>query len=185
MRIVGGAHRGRRLRTSRGIALRPTSGPVRETLFNLIGPDIVGCRFLDLCAGSGSVGIEALSRGAGVAAFVDNHPAAIALIRRNLLVLGIHAGPTLIRGDSLGTIENFQRRRVYFDLAFLDPPYGSDLAVRCLLSPSWRAIMRGQNRIFIQHRRSLILPTVSGWRAADERRFGETVLTTFQGEATP
>lgn len=183
MRIIGGAYRGRRLRTARGMSLRPTPAPVRETLFNLIGSDIVGCRFLELFAGSGSVGIEALSCGAASVTFVDNHPTAIGLIRQNLEAIGIHAGPTLIRNDALRALESFHRRRAVFDLAFLDPPYDSDLAERCLLSPAWRVIMCGQNRIFIQHRRGLIWPPMPGWILADQRRFGETALTTFEREA--
>lgn len=162
------------------MAMRPTAAALRETLFNLIGPDIVGCRFLDLCAGSGSVGIEALSRGAEGALFVDNHPAAIALIRRNLAALDLEGRARVLRRDAVGVLAEFERRGDAFDEIFLDPPYDSDTAVRCLRSPRWRAIIRARTRIFVEHRSGLVVPAVAGWAGTDSRKFGDTLLTVFR-----
>ena len=145
--------------------MRPTAAALRETLFNLLGGEVRECAFLDLCAGSGSVGIEALSRGARRCVFVDSHPAAISLIGRNLEAL------------SLGELE---RRGEIFDAAFLDPPYDSEVIARCLPSPGWTAIMRARGTIFVEHRRTLQLPDLAGWEEADRRRFGETVLNVFR-----
>jgi 16S rRNA (guanine966-N2)-methyltransferase len=123
VRVIGGDLRGRTVRTARGQAIRPTASLVRETLFNLIGPDeVIDCRFLDLCAGSGSVGIEALSRGAAAAVFVDNHPTAIGLIHRNLAELGLESRAVVLRRDALRALADLGRRGDLFDVAFSTPP---------------------------------------------------------------
>lgn len=163
--------------------MRPTAARVRETLFNLIGPEIAGCRFLDLCAGSGSVGIEALSRGAATACFVDNHRTAISLIRKNISTLGLESRAVILRRDAAGAIAELQSRGAFFDEVFLDPPYESDLAVRCLRSPGWHAIMPRRRKIYVEHSRDPLGPVPPGWRIADSRRFGETVLTVFRGDS--
>ena len=101
LRITAGTFRGRTIHTVPGQAVRPSPAMLREALFNIIGPHIAGSRFLDLCAGSGAVGIEALSRGAARATFVDNHPASLAVIRRNLETLGVLERATILRRDAL------------------------------------------------------------------------------------
>ena len=181
MRVLGGEFRSRTLRTARGSALRPTASAVRETLFNLVGDDVRVGPFLDLCAGSGSVGIEALSRGAPSAVFVDSHPTAIALLHRNLASLGLGDRATVLRRDALRAAAELERRGMRFGTAFVDPPYDSDVALRSLRSPRWRAIMRARSRIYVEHRRDLSWPSLEGWEIADSRRFGETVLTVFRG----
>ena len=92
MRVIGGTYRSRRLIAPRGLATRPTSDRLRETLFNVLAPRIEGAVFADLYAGSGAVGIEALSRGASLVYFVDQAPPAMAAIRSNLAALEIHSG---------------------------------------------------------------------------------------------
>src|SRR2546428_1547415 len=94
MRVIAGIYRSRILKSLKGLALRPTSDRLRETLFNVLPPSIVGSRFLDLFAGTGAIGIAALSRGAAQAVFIENHAPAATLIRRNLQSLGINNRPT-------------------------------------------------------------------------------------------
>src|SRR5262249_46480776 len=96
MRVIAGRFRSRRLRSLTGPALRPTSDRLRETLFNILSPLLEGCRFLDLFAGTGAVGIEALSRGAALAVFVESHPSAARLIGANLDALGITDGARVL-----------------------------------------------------------------------------------------
>src|SRR6201981_833400 len=96
MRIIAGKFRSRQLKSLKGLALRPTSDMLRETLFNILGPHIPGSRFLELFAGTGAVGIEAISRGAEFAVFVENHPAAVRLIRENLASLEIKSEARII-----------------------------------------------------------------------------------------
>jgi 16S rRNA (guanine(966)-N(2))-methyltransferase RsmD len=182
IRITGGAWRGRTLRTVPGLAVRPTPAMLREALFNIIGPALAGARFLDLCAGCGAVAIEALSRGAGAAVLVESHAAAAAVIRRNLDALGAGERARLVRADATRAIARLARAGELFDAAFLDPPYGGDVAAAAFRSPGLRAIIRPRCRVFAQHRRGETPPAGAGWTAVDERRFGDTVLTTFARE---
>ncbi len=119
--MVAGDLRGRRLHAPRGRATRPTSDRVREALFSIIG-DVSGLRALDLFAGSGALGIEALSRGAAEAVFVDSAPRAVAAIRRNLAALGLDG--TVHRRDALAFLARAPASE-RFGLVFVDPPYDS------------------------------------------------------------
>jgi 16S rRNA (guanine966-N2)-methyltransferase len=123
MRVIGGQFRSRTLRTLRGHALRPTSDRLRETLFNILGPAIAGSVFVDLYAGTGAVGIEALSRGAAEALFVEQHAPAVALIERNLRSLGITSGVEILAMDAVKALERLAARHFRADFVFLDPPY--------------------------------------------------------------
>lgn len=181
IRITAGEWRGRSIRTVPGRAVRPSPAMLREALFNMIGPGIAGARFIDLAAGSGAVGIEALSRGAAHATFVDTHPASLAAIRGNLEALGALERATLLRRDAAAAADELARRGERFDVAFLDPPYDTGTAAACVRAAGLRAIIGARCRLYVQHRRGAALPA-SGWRLLDERRFGDTVLTTFERE---
>jgi 16S rRNA (guanine(966)-N(2))-methyltransferase RsmD len=182
LRITAGEWRGRTIRTVAGQAVRPSPAMLREALFNIIGPTIRGARFLDLCAGSGAVGIEALSRGAAHATFVESHPASLAVIRANLEKLGALGRATLLRRDAAIAPDELARRGERFDIAFLDPPYDTGTAAACVRAPGLRAIIAARCRLYVQHRRGMALPPAAGWRPVDERRFGDTVLTTLERE---
>src|SRR5437879_7914939 len=101
MRVIAGIYRSRVLKSLKGLALRPTSDRLRETLFNVLATNIAGSRFIDLFAGTGAIGIEALSRGAAEVVFIENHAPAATLIRRNLESLGINTGATVLAVDDL------------------------------------------------------------------------------------
>lgn len=182
LRITAGAFRGRMIHTVPGQAVRPSPAMLREALFNIIGPRIAGCHFLDLCAGSGAVGIEALSRGAAAVTFVDDHPSSLALIRRNLETLGVTAGAAILRRAAPRACEELARRGALFDAAFLDPPYDTDTAAACLRSSGLRAIIAPRHRLYVQHRRGTAPAEAGGWIVVDARRFGETALTTYERE---
>ena len=111
MRIIAGEYRSRVLKSLKGDALRPTSDRLRETLFNILGTDVAGARFLDVFAGTGAVGIEALSRGASEVIFLEKHAPAAKLIRRNLDALGITSGATIFTADALASLEKLAARR--------------------------------------------------------------------------
>lgn len=124
MRIIAGRFRSRRLAAPAGEATRPTSDRLRETLFNVLAPRIEGAAFLDLYAGSGAVGIEALSRGAASAVFVESAPAALKILRANLATLGITEGYKIQAGPVGGFLRrSFTGAPPAFDVIFLDPPY--------------------------------------------------------------
>src|ERR1700719_4356799 len=105
MRVIAGIYRSRILKSLKGLALRPTSDRLRETLFNVLAPNIAGSRFADLFAGTGAIGIEALSRGAAEVVFIENHAPAATLIRRNLESLDIRSGATVLSMDAVRGLE--------------------------------------------------------------------------------
>ncbi len=131
MRVIGGEFRSRRLKALSGVQLRPTPDRLRETLFDILAPRIEGAVFADLYAGTGAVGIEALSRGAERAIFVEKHRAAVDLIRQNLRSLGIEERAQVICGKATVPLARLQA-----DIVFLDPPYDLegeyDAALRAL-----------------------------------------------------
>src|SRR5712692_7227942 len=117
MRIIAGKYRGRKLNSPRLLQTRPTSDRLRETLFNILAPRIHGSRFLDICAGSGAVGIEALSRGASDVTFIENSRQACAVIEANLASLGVTQA-TVINHDAAGSLKKLDRESAQFDIAF-------------------------------------------------------------------
>jgi len=129
MRVIAGIYRSRILKSLKGLALRPTSDRLRETLFNVLAPNLAGSRFIDLFAGTGAIGIEALSRGAADVVFIENHAPAATLIRRNLESLGIRSGAIVLAVDALRGLAMLASRKKHaepgFDHVFLDPPYAA------------------------------------------------------------
>jgi 16S rRNA (guanine966-N2)-methyltransferase len=167
MRVIAGIHRSRILKSLKGLALRPTSDRLRETLFNVLGPGVAGSRFLDLFAGTGAIGIEALSRGAAEVVFVENHPPAAALIRRNLASLGIRSGATVLALDAHRALEKLASRQkrdaVRFDFIFLDPPYAAVKDYPHVLEFLGSADLLASSGIVVaEHRRSFDLPEQAG-----------------------
>ena len=124
MRVITGSARGRKLKELEGYDTRPTTGKVKESLFSIIQFDIEGRKVLDLFAGTGQLGIEALSRGAAGAVFVEQRREAAALIRENLKLTGLEAAARVVPGDALAFLSSCRER---FDLILLDPPYASNL----------------------------------------------------------
>jgi 16S rRNA (guanine966-N2)-methyltransferase len=123
MRVIAGKYRSRTLRSLRGLELRPTSDRLRETFFNILGHAVEGTTFVDLYAGTGAVGIEALSRGARAAIFVEKHAPAAALIRRNLESLGISKEAEVLPIEVQLGLERLEARKAHAQFIFLDPPY--------------------------------------------------------------
>ena len=175
MRVIAGKYRSRRLQTLHGTALRPSSDRLRETLFNVVGPAIEGAIFVDLFAGSGAVGIEAVSRGARGAIFVENHPVGAALIARNLTSLGIptaahvanrktFAGSAeILRVDAMDALEQLAESGARVEFVFADPPYANTEAYEQILTflGESELLARG-GRVIAEHRRKTELPSVAG-----------------------
>lgn len=167
MRVIAGTYRSRVLKSLRGVTLRPTSDRLRETLFNVLGASVAGSRFLDLFAGTGAIGIEALSRGAAEAVFVENHRPAAALIRRNLASLGIESGAMVLAMDALRALEKLspraKRESTAFDFIFLDPPYAAAKDYSRVLEFLGSANLLAPSGIVIaEHRHNFDLPQEVG-----------------------
>lgn len=190
MRIIAGTYRSRILKGLKGLALRPTSDRLRETLFNVLGPGVPGSRFLDLFAGTGAIGIEALSRGAAEVVFVENHPPAAALIRRNLESLAIRSGATVLAVDVLRGLEKFASTQkgatAGFNFVFLDPPYDAARDYTRVLEFIGSAdLLVSGGTVVAEHRRSFALPE----RAGTLRRYrvlkqGDAALSFYHRAAT-
>jgi 16S rRNA (guanine(966)-N(2))-methyltransferase RsmD len=159
MRIIAGEFRSRTLEAPRGLATRPTSDRLRETLFNVLAPQIKGAAFLDLYAGSGAVGMEALSRGAASVVFVERAPAALSVLRGNLARLGLTVG-FRIQAGSVGAVLRRMKAGLgagtSFDLVFLDPPYDAAeeyAATLELLGGAASGLLAPGAQVIAEHRR--------------------------------
>ncbi len=180
MRVIGGSARGRRLAAPRGRGTRPTADRVREALFNILGEAVRGSAVLDLFAGSGALGIEALSRGAASAVFVDSDRSALACLRSNLENLGFESQSTVIKAESLSYVRKMASESGSFDLIFADPPYTMDTNFyRLLLDMLGRqGILGPRGRLILEHPvRGGEVELPPGWLQADHRRYGDTAIT--------
>ena len=172
MRVVAGSYGGRRLTAPSGDATRPTSDRVREALFSILGASVRDVRVLDLFAGSGALGIEALSRGAARAVFVERAPRALRALRANLAALGIEADVRAL--DARGALRAASARREAYDLVFLDPPYRRSAELGRELSEDLAAVLAPGARVVTESDRRA--PLELELALADERRYGDTVI---------
>ena len=172
VRVIAGRYGGRRLKAPPGINTRPTADRVREALFSILGDRVTQARVLDLFAGAGTLGIEALSRGAAQATFVDSAPRAVAALRANLGALGADA--EVVRSDALRWLRSASGGARQYSLVFLDPPYrraeglGGELSdlLPPVLAPGALVIAESDRRA----------PLELNITATDERRYGDTLI---------
>ena len=182
-RIIAGSGKGRRLKAPAGDATRPTGARVRQTLFDILAPVVPDSRFLDACAGSGGVGLEALSRGARRVVFIDNSAAAIESVRANLAVMAPGAeGADVVRQDARSAIASLRDRGERFDVAYLDPPYGSDLYEALL--PLLESVLAEDGVIVAEHFHKRALPERMGSLFKSRSvRVGDHTLTFYRRKA--
>ena len=179
MRIIAGAFKGRRLAPVKG-RIRPTAAKVREAVFSILGPAVPGARVLDLFAGTGALGIEALSRGAAAATFVEDHPEALKVLRRNLEALGLLGRTTVWPLPVTAALKKLAGRGERFGLAFLDPPYGRGEAVAALSALASLNLLGPGARVVVEHSRRESLPEVCAPLGRLEvRRYGDTQVAFY------
>ena len=185
MRVIAGTYRSRQLKSLKGLTLRPTSDRLRETLFDVLQDRIANSRFLDLFAGTGAVGIEALSRGAEEAVFVEKHRPTVELIRRNLESLEIHAGARVLPIDAIRGLQKLTSEQTGdspgFDIIFLDPPYAAAHEYEQVFAFLGDAPLLNLGGLVIaEHRRSFDLPKTQGrLRAVRSLQQGDATLTFY------
>ena len=178
MRVITGSARGRKLKTPLNDDVRPTADSVKEAVFNIIRSDVEGRRVLDLFAGTGQLGIEALSRGAAEAVFVDNSLNSIRLVKENLALCGFRAD--VVRSDAVSYLKNCGK----FDVIFIDPPYDSDLYETVLESINLIDILNEGGIIIAEARRERALPLMtSPYRMLREYRYGKVKICTYTRES--
>ena len=186
MRIIGGKAKGRLLASLKGASIRPTSDKVRESVFNLLGQDITGLTVLDLFAGTGSLGIEALSRGALWALFIDSSKSSTDLIRKNLVSCGFEdIGFVLKRDLRVGLPIEPNLLRDGVDLIFLDPPYGRDLISPMLMKLSESKIPASNSLVVAESSCRDRLPSrVGNLSLCDTRVYGQTKIDIYNREVS-
>jgi 16S rRNA (guanine(966)-N(2))-methyltransferase RsmD len=178
MRIIAGKYRGRRLRAPVGRGVRPTSDRLRESIFNIIGPAIQDAEIIDIFAGTGAMGIEALSRGAARVLFIDNNRRALETIRTNVDPLRIPEQWALRRWDAVRNLNCLTQTAMRFRYAFIDPPYNQGFANRTLnnlvdsgaMAPGGLIVVEHHHLETIEEPNHRIVP----W---DQRRYGKTLVT--------
>jgi 16S rRNA (guanine966-N2)-methyltransferase len=177
MRIITGKYKGRAIKMPKGI--RPTQDKVRKAIFDILG-DMHGLYFLELFAGSGAVGIEALSRGARGAVFVENNSDCLRALKENLL--SISANDCLVLPvDAEKVLERFKRQGRKFDIIFLDPPYYQDMAKKTLQTRSCCDILAPDGIIVVQHFKKDNLPYATGDLALlKQAAYGDTMLSFYR-----
>lgn len=179
MRIIAGNFKGRKLLAVAGKTTRPTSGKVREAIFDICGPQIRGARVADLFAGTGAFGLEALSRGAHSAVFVESDPRAIEVIRKNIAACRVEDQSTILRRDILrGDLGSLMAHGFVFDLVFMDPPYRQNALAPALQNlANSRVLARGAT-VIIEHAAADRLPEdMEGFEVSDRRRYGKTLVS--------
>jgi len=187
MRVIAGLFRSRQLKSLKGLTLRPTSDMLRETLFNVLGPRVDGSRFLDLFAGTGAIGIEAVSRGATFVAFVEHHSKTVRLIRENLASLEISEGVRLIPSDALTSIATLEKESAPpFDFIFLDPPYANQSEYKETLRVIDQSkLVHDSTLIIAEHHKSFELPaSLTRFERSRILRQGDAALS-FYRRSTP
>jgi len=183
MRITAGEHRGRRLLSPKGSRTRPTSDLLRQAIFNVVGPRVAGARVLDLFAGTGALGLEALSRGAADATFVERDRPALTSLRANLVGLGLSTRARIVARDTAAALAGLARAGERFDCVFLDPPYVGDFARRCVETLAPGEILSENAVLLVQAFHKTDLPERTGTLSrAWHRRYGETRLTLYRKE---
>lgn len=182
MRVIAGSAKGRRLKSSLKYTIRPTSDKVKETLFDILGAQVQDARFLDLFAGTGSIGIEALSRGAKHITFVEKRYFFIELIHHNLQTCGF-ADCEIIHYDVLKIIPSLHNRQRKFSIIFIDPPYSSDLALKTLETLAAADIFDEKHFIIVEHsQKNPLAGKIGDLYSQRVVKSGDTLLSFYQKE---
>lgn len=184
MRIIGGEARGRQYKTREGDGTRPTDSRTRETLFNMFGDRVIDAKFLDLYAGSGGVGLEALSRGAESCIFVEQNALAAKCIKENVKTLGFSEAAQVWTANVSTSLQRLEEAETAFDIIFADPPFSrpSEFVSLCASLDKCAGLLHNVTGNFpgiivVQHHWKLALEGFASLRIAQSRRAGESLLT--------
>lgn len=180
MRVIGGKLKGRKIKTCRGTLLRPTSQKIREAIFDIISPFLTGGLVLDLFAGTGSLGIEALSRGMGRAVFVENNPRIISVLKENIISCQLENRAEVIIFPVTKGLKILRSRKEKFDLIFLDPPYLSNLVGKTILEINKANILLKDSLVIVEHSsKEDIKSSYGNLIRFDQRQYGQTLVSFF------
>ncbi|MGV8074402.1 MAG: 16S rRNA (guanine(966)-N(2))-methyltransferase RsmD [Syntrophobacteraceae bacterium] len=178
MRIVGGSFGGRRLHTPKGARIRPTADRVREAIFSIIATHNAEADVLDLFAGSGALGLEALSRGAGRAVFVDQSSAAVRLIRANVAICRVEDRASIIHGAVPEVVRRLAGKGALFHLIFMDPPYGKGYPEKVLGYIG--EVSYSSTLVVVEHHvKDILGQQCGGWLKTEMRKYGDTAVSFY------
>lgn len=181
MRIISGKYRGKKLYAFDGRNIRPTADRLREAVFNIVSSLVQDAVVLDLFAGTGAFGLEAVSRGARSAVFIDNHTDAIRLVKKNIHACGVAALTRVVKWDIARNLNCLKEAHPGFDLVFLDPPYRNDLIRPALLHLHESRAVQTEARIIIEHSTREPLPIdLDSFRMEDQRKYGKSLVSFFK-----
>jgi len=185
LRIISGRLRGKKLQAVQGAATRPTADRVREALFNILALKVSNAIVLDLFAGTGALGIEALSRGARYAVFIDDNKAALLTMRKNIEACRLEPFSRIIRWDILGNLNCLRVAKPRFNLVFMDPPYDRAMILKTLHNLYISCALENGALIVIEHSLRETLPeNIEGFQLLKRRKYGKTLIS-FMQQASP
>lgn len=192
MRIIAGRFKGRRLAAIKGGTVRPTSNRVKESIFSILGARVIDANFLDLCAGTGNIGLEALSRGANSATFIDRDYLSIRMIESNLRQCNLKRGRPevqLIKLDVQRGLTSLAKRKACFDLIYFDPPYDADIHEVCLTQIAVNKLLTLSGEIIVEGRKPQkgdcpVPIAVDGLTLKRQEQYGDTIISFYQWEDT-
>jgi 16S rRNA (guanine966-N2)-methyltransferase len=178
LRIISGEFKGRKLRSVQGTKTRPTANRIREAIFNILAPQIRNCSVLDLFSGTGAYGIEALSRGAAKAVFIDVDGDCISVLQANIKSLGLERRAKLIRWDLTKNLNCLQPLAMTFNLVFMDPPYNKEMITPTLSNLHLSQSMVNGARLIVEHsNREPLIAAQLPFEIKDQRRYGKTLVS--------
>ena len=178
LKVIGGRLKGKPLASPKGLDVRPTAGRVREAVFNIIFSRVQNAMVLDLFAGTGAFGIEALSRGASRAVFIDNNPASLAVIKQNILTCGLEAVADIRRYDAARHLSNLGEFKPAFDLVFMDPPYNRNAVGAALTALARAEILKPGALVVSEHsQKETIEDTGTPFTLKDQRKYGRALVS--------
>lgn len=182
MRVITGSAKGMRLISPKGNAIRPTSDRIKEALFSILGDKVINCVFLDGFAGTGSIGIEALSRGADKCFFIDNKRESLYLINENLIHTKLSDKAELVNKDFVNAIKLILSFDIKMDIIFLDPPYIENCIQPALSAISQNNILNENGIIIIEHSKEDIIEKYEKLICYRQKKYGNTILSFYEQE---
>ncbi len=178
LRVISGRLKGKKLHSVRGLTIRPTADRLRESIFNILSYRVLNAMVLDLFAGTGALGMEALSRGAESAVFVDNNPGALSVIQRNIKSCSFDKQAHIIKWDIKKNLNCLKSEGTAFDLVFMDPPYNQGMVKPALFNLEQTRSLEKGARIVVEHSPLEPIPDhVFMFEIADQRRYGKTLVS--------
>ncbi|MBB6217826.1 16S rRNA (guanine(966)-N(2))-methyltransferase RsmD [Anaerosolibacter carboniphilus] len=184
MRVIAGELRGRKIKAPDGLHTRPTTDRVKESIFSMIYSHLADSIVLDLFAGSGSLGIEALSRGAQKAYFIENNKQSLGIVKENLTILGLLDQSVVLLTDAIRALKEFAIKGEKFDIIFLDPPYMKGFIIPCVEGIEVNGLLNTDGIIVIEHKVEDVLPDeIGNLLKMKDRRYGDTNISIYSREA--